>query len=524
MSHIHRSAAVLDALKKAKQRVVVTMSRDWLVLIERENPSATLTDVQKMRSDEANQIDLSSILERIDEKMSVRQFDELLKILHEGRKRAQSRAEQDAMRKANVRLPYHRQVSRVYNSQILSGIFAACIMVNFALNILEMEIDPTGETYVGSWKALDNFFTIVFLVELVMNMYTCGGPHRRLFRCSAWNMFDTLVVVVGIILMSGADLGSLEHIKLLRAFRVLRLGSRIKSLNKIMVALIRCIPGVLSALVLMLLFFALYAIIAVDMFRKFGDGGTYKTWNEYGNMTEISAVTSRGYWYGREYFGTFSKAMMTLYQVMTGESWAEAVVRPLLFGLYRDDALFVSVYFVSFRLLLDLVMGNIVVAVLLDKFAMDTEESKSNTKIVDDTELSPDSRDVRNGQPSATEMFQIGQEEVRDRVAEAATVAAGREEVEGKVAAKAVVATEGAMEGATVGEVMEGAMAAAMEVEVTGEEMVEERAAAIIDSTIDSTIGKGLSLHAKLDQLLQQMKNLHEQMEAFGQPPRLVDP
>ena len=216
--------------------------------------------------------------------------------------------------------------------------------------------------------------------------------------------------------------------------------------------------------------------------------------------------------------------MFTLYQVMTGESWAEAVVRPLLFGLYRDDALFVSVYFVSFRLLLDLVMGNIVVAVLLDKFAMDTEESKSNTKIVDDTELSPDSRDVRNGQPSATEMFQIGQEEVRDRVAEAATVAAGREEVEGKVAAKAVVATEGAMEGATVGEVMEGAMAAAMEVEVTGEEMVEERAAAIIDSTIDSTIGKGLSLHAKLDQLLQQMKNLHEQMEAFGQPPRLVDP
>jgi len=50
-------------------------------------------------------------------------------------------------------------------------------------------------------------------------------------------------------------------------------------------------------------------------------------------MTEISAITSRGYWYGREYYGTFSKAMFTLYQVMTGEGWAEEVVRPLLFGL-----------------------------------------------------------------------------------------------------------------------------------------------------------------------------------------------
>lgn len=447
-SHMSSTAAVLDALKKAK---------------ERESPRATLASVNQVSKSAKIDDLILSMLDEFDKGMSVRQFDELLKRLREGRKRAQSRAEQAAMRKAMTGLPYQRQAIRIYNSQILSTIFAVFIMANFVINIIEKEIDPTGETYAEYWTAFDNFFTIVFLVELVMNMYTCGGPHRRLFWYSAWNMFDTVVVAVGIVLMSGADLGPFERLKLLRAFRVLRLGRRIKSLNKIIVSLIRCVPGVLSALALMLILFAIYAIVAVDMFRDFGNGGTYNTWDEYGNMTEISAITSRGYWYGREYYGTFSKAMFTLYQVMTGEGWAEEVVRPLLFGLYRGDALFVSVFFVSFLLLLDTVMVNVVVAVLLDKFTMDTEENESSTQIADATELLPDSRDEGKGRPGATEMFQIGQE---PPVLKMPTR----------------------------------------------------------QPTIESTIGNDFSLHAKLDQLLQRdewmmqhMKKLQEQMDAFGQ-------
>jgi hypothetical protein len=135
----------------------------------------------------------------------------------------------------------------------------------------------------------------------------------------------------------------------------------------------------------------------------------------------------------------------------------------LLFGLYRGDALFVSVFFVSFLLLLDTVMVNVVVAVLLDKFTMDTEENESSTQIADATELLPDSRDEGKGRPGATEMFQIGQE---PPVLKMPTR----------------------------------------------------------QPTIESTIGNDFSLHAKLDQLLQRdewmmqhMKKLQEQMDAFGQ-------
>ena len=81
-------------------------------------------------------------------------------------------------------------------------------------------------------------------------------------------------------------------------------------------------------------------------------------------------MTDRGFVFGWEYYGTFTRALFTLFQVMTGESWAEAVARPLMFGLYKN-AIFVSVFFVSFILLTQIVLTNVVVAVLLDKFVED---------------------------------------------------------------------------------------------------------------------------------------------------------
>merc|ERR550537_1137015 len=62
------------------------------------------------------------------------------------------------------------------------------------------------------------------------------------------------------------------------------------------------------------------------------------------------------------------RALYTLFQVMTGESWSEAVVRPLVFGLYKNDAVVVGIFFVSFIILTQIVLINVVVAVLLDNF------------------------------------------------------------------------------------------------------------------------------------------------------------
>jgi len=93
------------------------------------------------------------------------------------------------------------------------------------------------------------------------------------------------------------------------------------------------------------------------------------TVDDEGNHT-LSSITGRGYHHGWEYYGTFMRALYTLFQVMTGESWSEAIARPLLFASSLDATL-VGIFFVSFILLTQIVMTNVVVAVLLDKFVED---------------------------------------------------------------------------------------------------------------------------------------------------------
>merc|ERR1719482_10225 len=88
------------------------------------------------------------------------------------------------------------------------------------------------------------------------------------------------------------------------------------------------------------------------------------------SRSQNPALTGRGFHFGQEYFGTFSRALYTLFQVLTGESWSEAVVRPLIFG-YASNARLVGTFFTVYILLTQVVLQNVVVAVLLDKFVQD---------------------------------------------------------------------------------------------------------------------------------------------------------
>ena len=306
--------------------------------------------------------------------MTSAQFNALVRALRATRENAVNPENPSG---AKIRLPYQAQVSRIYYHRFAVWLVALFIVGNFVFNIVEKEIDPSGALMPEVWQKADVVFNCVFLIELLVNMYGYGGPVKK-FWMSGWNVFDTIVVTVGIVLMAGANLGPFQKLKLLRAFRVLRLGNRIESLKKILDTLARCIPGVLSTFLLIGMFFCIYAIIAVEEFRTFGDGGTYKTIDELGNDTYVTSVSMRGLDHGFEYYGTFMRAMYTLFQVMTGESWAEAVTRPLLFGLYQDSAAFVGIYFVTFIILVQVVLLNVFVAVLLDNFSEAAPESEFN--------------------------------------------------------------------------------------------------------------------------------------------------
>merc|ERR1719456_1258156 len=119
------------------------------------------------------------------------------------------------------------------------------------------------------------------------------------FWKSAWNVFDFIVVSIGLLTMFNAPLpGPFKMLRMMRAFRVFRLFKRIKSLNKIMVSLARAVPGVVNAFVILFIVMCIYSILAVEFYRDYGKEGMFT--NEDGNT--IPLLTSRGQDWGHEYF------------------------------------------------------------------------------------------------------------------------------------------------------------------------------------------------------------------------------
>merc|ERR1719174_2400022 len=114
------------------------------------------------------------------------------------------------------------------------------------------------------------FFNVVFLVELILNMYSTWFAK---FWKSGWNIFDFSVVLIGWLFQLEVPLpGPMKLLRMMRAFRVFRLFKRVESLRKILEALARAVPGVMNAFLIQLIIICIFAIIAVDRFRDMGEG------------------------------------------------------------------------------------------------------------------------------------------------------------------------------------------------------------------------------------------------------------
>jgi len=188
-----------------------------------------------------------------------------------------------------------------YNCDLIQFFTAGLIFGNFIVNAAEAQVRE-GEASLA-FGGLEMFFTAIFTIELAINFYA----HKYAHFLNSWNVFDSVVVFVSLLSLLLDDLPGISTLRLMRAFRVFRLFKRLASLRKIMQALGNSVPGCSNAFAIVILVTSIYAILGVQFFRYVGEGDMK----------------------GR-YFGTFLRAMLTMFQVMTGDSWAEGVSRPIM--------------------------------------------------------------------------------------------------------------------------------------------------------------------------------------------------
>lgn len=220
-----------------------------------------------------------------------------------------------------------------------------------------------GETYFTGNSVLltlDLIIVWIFVLEVILKLVGFG---LKGYFSDRWNRFDFIIVVASLIFYATPFVSIL---RLIRVLRLIRLIPAIPALRKIIDSLMKSIPALTGILGLSFLLFSIYAIIGTTFF------------------SEILPY---------EFFGSFHTALFTLLQVVTFESWASQVARPII-----NEVPWASAYFVSFIIIGALVILNLVVAVILSYLGQDDElerEGKMERLLDENQELKKDIQEIK---------------------------------------------------------------------------------------------------------------------------------
>ena len=183
----------------------------------------------------------------------------------------------------------------------------------------------------------------IFTVEIILRVYI----YRLSFFKDPWSLFDFFVVAISLVPTSGG----FEILRTLRVLRLFRLVTAVPQMKKVVAALVSVIPGMLSVIALMTLFFYISAIMATQLFKE-----EFPQW-----------------------FGTLGESFYTLFQVMTLESWSMGIVRPLM-----ETYPYAWVFFIPFIFIVTFIMINLVVAIIVD--AMAVLNQKEEQHLIDEVQ------------------------------------------------------------------------------------------------------------------------------------------
>lgn len=243
-----------------------------------------------------------------------------------------------------------RTLNKIIDRQAISrfvnhAYFQYSIFMLIILNaiIIGFETYPDlYSTYGALFLRVDMIFLWIFTIEITLRLI--GTPHPKYFFKDGWNVFDFIIVAAGHLFVGAYFVTVLRILRILRLFRTI---SVIPSLKRLVNALLLTLPSLGNISLLLSVIFYVFAVIGTSLF---------------------SGVAP-------DYFGTLDMSLITLFQVVTLESWASAVMRPIL-----EELSWAWIYFVAFILLGTFVIFNLFVGVIVSNVEkVDAIEAKEHS-------------------------------------------------------------------------------------------------------------------------------------------------
>ncbi|XP_045474273.1 voltage-dependent calcium channel type A subunit alpha-1 isoform X10 [Harmonia axyridis] len=193
-------------------------------------------------------------------------------------------------------------------------------------------------------------FLGLFLTEMFVKIYALGP---RIYFESAFNRFDCVVISGSIFEVIWSEVkGGSFGLSVLRALRLLRIFKVTKywsSLRNLVISLLNSMRSIISLLFLLFLFILIFALLGMQLF-----GGEF-------NFEEGTPPTN---------FNTFAIALLTVFQILTGEDWNEVMYHGIVaLGGPHDGGMIYSLYFIVLMLFGNYTLLNVFLAIAVDNLA-----------------------------------------------------------------------------------------------------------------------------------------------------------
>ncbi|XP_038268734.2 voltage-dependent R-type calcium channel subunit alpha-1E isoform X3 [Dermochelys coriacea] len=246
-------------------------------------------------------------------------------------------------------------VRHMVKSQVFYWTVLSVVALNTACVAIVHHNQPPWLTHLLYYAEF--LFLGLFLLEMSLKMYGMGP---RLYFHSSFNCFDcgvtvgSIFEVVWAIFRPGTSFG----ISVLRALRLLRIFKITKywaSLRNLVVSLMSSMKSIISLLFLLFLFIVVFALLGMQLF-----GGRF-------NFMDGTPSAN---------FDTFPAAIMTVFQILTGEDWNEVMYNGIRSQGGVRSGMWSSIYFIILTLFGNYTLLNVFLAIAVDNLANAQELTK----------------------------------------------------------------------------------------------------------------------------------------------------
>lgn len=227
--------------------------------------------------------------------------------------------------------------SAAFNHGSLALIVFSAVLLGFET---DKELYRSHQSlFVGLDRLILGLFTLEIGLRIVAQL-----PRPLNYLKDGWNVFDAAIVLVCYLPLSGQYAAVLRLLRVLRTLRVL---THIPKLRLIVETMLRSLSSMGYIAMLLGLLFYVYGVVAVFYF-----GGA-----------------------APEYFGSLSAAMLTLFQIVTLEGWAE-----ILKELRVPFPVAAPLFLISFIIFGTMIVLNLFIGVIVNSLAEAQNDGSGGAK------------------------------------------------------------------------------------------------------------------------------------------------